>query len=782
MERLTGMDVSELTIDNGEGNESLGDCIVEEMESLLLDINERLTISRMVSDSVIKGMINAVEQEAAERISQKEREVVALKEKLHIYHVGADETNTLGSSVVNHEPSKANSYYLSETVVGHDRLPESVEKIQIAAYEQLKQIKMEINKIRGHSSVRRTDSGSELVGLGLVGILPEKVPEKRISVDKNFESVAATRKTFESLAATLETLYRRTEVIAQLSMASLSEWQQEQEFRSEIEEMVINYCIQSFQEEFERKLGGQNAQIYTTESGNWFDKLKEIPYLRQELDSISKALSVSEIGHLLTHGSLENGEEGCNNKRSDHFHCKLPTNHLSPTIVEGNGKHEDSNTPENLDSASLKHMSRDELINYYNSEITKMKRNHESEVQVITEELFQLKREMYRERGSSLPLKKDKDFDMLRKKVSDVITKLDTIFVGNEKVYPFTKNIESLSSLNNRLEFLQTENRQLRDMLVVKEKEIKSISSELSDAVTKLSQQQLIEKNLLQIMNKLEGDIGDTCVEVSVIQDVHKCVLKEITSEFRCIAEESELKHIIMEEVLEVVLKEAAHDAQPSSRSEFEDADMESILMQGLSDFLLQEALMDANKETLKLEAAQKNKLEQEILRLTSIVEEKNKLAQEASDALVQEKKNMELATEELNSLKAMTVQLQNAMSESNEELNVTKGKLAEAWKEVEHCKEQMHGLHQHLDKKTNELRDINEERMLLLAVSQEQQKALILIAEKEKETKKQMDSTIALAHKLLTTFVNFESRVNEDISRNSLRYLIIVLRFLYLI
>ncbi|KAF7842458.1 WPP domain-associated protein [Senna tora] len=758
MESLTGMDVSGRAGDNGEGNESLGDSIVEEMESFLIDINERLTISRMVSDSVIKGMVNAIEQEAAERISQKETEVVGLKEKLHIYHVGADETITLGSSVVHHEPGKANSDHLFDTVVEHDRLLEPVERIQIAVDEQLKQLKEEINKIRGDSSVRRISSGSELVGLD--GILPEKVPERRIYVDG----------TFESLAATLETFYRGTEVIAQFSKASLSEWQQEQEFRSEIEEMVINYCIRSSHEEFEQKLWDQNAQIYRSDSGNWFDNLKEISCLRQELDIISKALSVSETGQLHSHGSFENGEEWCNNKRSDHFHWKPATNHLSTSIVEGNGKHEDSNKPENSDSSTLKHMSKDELIAHYNSEITNIKRNHECQVQEMTEEIFRLRRELYREKGSSLPLKKDKDFDMLRKRFSDVITKLDTVFVRNEKVLSFSKNIESLSSLKDSLESLHTENHQLRDMLVDKKKEIKCLSSQLSDAVEKLSQQQLTKKNLLQIINKLEGDVGDSHAEISVIQDVYKCVLKDITDEFRCITEESHLKYTIMEEVFEVLLKEAAYDAQSSNRPDFEDADMESLLMQGLLDFLYKEALMDANRETLKLESAEIKKLEQEILRLTSLVEEKNKLAQEAAGALIQEKKMVELASEELNSLRAKTDHQQNIILESNKELEVTKGELVEAWKKVEQYKEKMLELHQNLEQRTNKLREIDEERRILHAASQEQQDALTLIFEKERETRKQMESTIALAHKLFTAFVNFESRVNEDISRNCLR------------
>ena len=45
------------------------------------------------------------------------------------------------------------------------------------------------------------------------------------------------------------------------------------------------------------------------------------------------------------------------------------------------------------------------------------------------------------------------------------------------------------------------------------------------------------------------------------------------------------------------VFSEAAHDAQPTSRLEFENADLESIIMQGLLDLVcVWEELLDPNK------------------------------------------------------------------------------------------------------------------------------------------------------------------------------------------
>ncbi|KAE9594837.1 hypothetical protein Lal_00013215 [Lupinus albus] len=750
------MDGGECYSDNGKENESLGDYILEEMESIWLDIDERLTILRLVSDSVIKGMVSAVEEQAAERIAQKELEVIGLKKILHSFEEGSD-AKTLGFSALICEPHEAATHHISDAVLEHGGLFGS-DSLQVAVTEQLKQLKKEINKIRGSSSIKRICSGSDLVGLG--GILQEDVPERWIYVDKSFES----------LNDTLDALCRRVEVMDWSLKASL--WHEELEFRSEIERMVISNCIRGLQQEFEEKLW----ELYDFESRNCFDQHKEISSLRLELDSIFKALSVSETGLLISHGSLENGEEWCHSKRADHFHWKLPTSLSLTLTLEENGKHENSKNSkhENLDPSLLKHESREELITYFNSEITKMRRNHECQLQEMTEENFRLKREVLnlKERGSHLLLKKDKDFDLLKKKIPHVISKLDKILVGNEKVNQFTENIESLSSSKDRLDFLLSENHQLKDTLTDKKKEIKSLSSQLSDVVEKLSLQQVTENNLLQTIRKLEDDIGDAHTEVSVIQDVYKCLCEDITSEFRCVSEELHMKNSIMEEIYETILKETAHSSQASWDMEIEAADMNSSIMQGLMDInqiIFKEALVDANK-ALQFEGGEKEELKQKMLTLTSMVEEREKLAQEATDALLQQKQKMELASEQINSLRTHALRQQGLITETNKELDATKGDLFKTLNETEQYKEQMHKLHTKLECRMNELREADDERRLLCSVTQKQQDALTLVEAKERETRKQMESTIDLIHKLLTMVTDFEARVNGDMSKYCLR------------
>ncbi|GLT70038.1 hypothetical protein SLA2020_421390 [Shorea laevis] len=751
MESLRVMDAGAAPCSNGsmqlsvnlQENEKFGDELLEDIDSYLEDINDRLTISRMVSDSVIRGMVNAVKEDADQKIAQKELEVAGLKDMIHLYHVDADKNEFLGSCLSCHESkitSHCRMYYnFSDAFVENDSMRESLGSLRNAANDQFKMLKKEIDRIRGVSSIRRISSGSELLGLG--GILQDKVSERWTDVDIMLES----------LKATIDTVYKRMEDMLQLSKASLCAWQLEQDFQADIEGMVIKNCIRSLQEELEERLWDQNAQFCGNESVNWHEKIKEISRLREELDAISKSLSVYEIGQLTSLGSLEIGEEWSNDKRADNFHRIVLSNNVSSSTLvwEGNGKHEDSkaNIPENPDPARLKHMAKDELI----TEMNQMRRHHEQKVQDITEENFCLKREVLklRERGSSLPLKKDKDFDMFKKKIPHFISKLDDILVENEKLHAFNENAENLGSLKDRMESLLSENRQLRDSLSNKKKEVDCLSSQVSDAEDKMSQHHLIEANLLRA-------IEDAHIKDSISEDVYKCVLRELLCQIKCITEESDLQCNIMQEIYELVFKESVHISEPASKYEIEDSDMESIIMQVTGGIIFREVLKDAEEKvsdlnmkyinenklqvSLQVEALEKEEaLKQEIQSLVASVEEKEKLVQETIAAVAKEKEQFKLASQELDNLRDQTLE------------------------EIEQYKEEMCDLNQKLELAMKEKR-------MLHAVTQERQKALSLFKVKEREHQKQMDSVVVLVQGFLKSVSGFENRVTENISNISLR------------
>lgn len=796
------MDGSVQTSNNVKDSENWNVDFLEDFDSIFEDINDRLTISRMVSDSVMKGMLNAVSQEAVEKIAQKEREVAGMKEMLHFYHVATDENAPLGSLALQCESKSTKDRMCCsslDAVVEHDRMKETLGILRNATLEQFKKLKKEINQIRGSSSVKRISSSSELVGLG--GILPEKECGRWNDVDK----------TFDSLKTTIDTVYKQAEEMFRLSKASLCEWQHEQEFQAEIEALVIRSCIRSLEQEFEETLWDK---ICGDKSLNWLGRMNEISSLRQELDAISKSLSISDVGQLSSHGSFDS-EECSNNKKSDHFHCKLLNNHVtsSSSHLEENGKHEESQTDilENSDPARLKHLTKDELINYYTNVMTKMKRNHESEVQEMTEEYFSLKREFLKEKRSSLPLKKDKEFDILRKRIPEVILKLDNILMENEKAPLFDNNAESLSSLKDRLEILLVENRKLRDFLTDKKKEVKRLASQVSVAELKISQHSLSEAKLLNRIEYLQSAIEDARIEASIGEDVFNCLLREMMTQIKFVAEESSVEHNIMKEILDIRFKEAAHNVEPTSQYEVEDTDAQSIIMQGLSEIIYREAWMDAEEklnnlnmkyiheneirvslekevlekaERLKFEVVEKQRLKQEILFLAK---EKEELVQDAATALQEEKERLELTVKELEYLRDQTCKQQSLILESSKESNDIKDKLTVALEEIELYKMSVGKLNQKLELAMKELNEVDEERSALRAATQEKQNVILLLEANESEARKQLESVVVIVHGLLKAVADFECRVTENISKNCSRYflsyilMLIALQLLYI-
>ncbi|KAJ6376790.1 hypothetical protein OIU76_025859 [Salix suchowensis] len=430
--------------DGIEESENLGADLLKDFDLCWEDFEDRLTVSRMVNDSVVKGMVSAVEQEAEQKIAQKELELTRLKAELHLYHVGADENDSVCS-----------------------------------------------------------------------GMCQEQKNYKKWSLFYPFSYFCGARRG---------------------------------SFKQKLKGLVVQNYIRGLQEEFEQSLWDQNTQLFGNGSASWLEKVKKLSSLRQELDAIAKSLFVSESGQLISYGSFE--------------HRMSSGHHVS------NGNHDESiiTMPENLEAAQLKHMNREELFHYLKTEMTKMKRHHESKVQEMTEEIFILKREYFKERGSSLPVRKDKDLDILRKKIPGVILKLDDILVENEKMPFASNNAESLDSLKNRLESLHLENRELRDLLAQKKREIKLLSSQVSDATEKMSQHSLTEVNLLRTITNLKSLIDDTHIGTTISEDLHKILLKELVGQIKCFTKESDREYDMMEGIDEIIFREAAQNAKSASK------------------------------------------------------------------------------------------------------------------------------------------------------------------------------------------------------------------------
>lgn len=773
------------------GTEDLGGEILVNLESYLDDITDRLTVSRMVSNSVIKGMVNAVEQEAAEKIAAKELEIANLRESLHLCNVGVvGKIDCLGSCMDKIMPESENCakhLNFDETCLKHDMMMDSLKSLRNVADQQLKKLKNGLHGARS-SSIRRINSGSELVGLG--GILLEKDSPGFVHVDR----------ILDDLKMTLDSICLKANSVINLSKSALCDWSQERDLKSQIEAMVTQSLIQSIQKDFEQKLWDQSSSLSSSQIFDWIEKLNHISGFCKELDAILKSLPNGE-GQLAAYGSHD----------ADNFHRKILSNHVTSSIThqEGNGKLDspDSDEPESYDAAQLKHLSKDEQFGYFNNIITKMKRNHETTVQKLTEELFSLKREYLKERGSSLLHKKDKEFDILRKKIPDVILELDNILTQKEKLpVVVSKDADNFSSLKDRLDNLLSENHHLRVSLREKKSELKCMSFQLSDAAEKILQHSSAEIKMLKLIGKLQSDLEDARIGAAIEKDVQKCVLAELIGDLKFYSEELDLEILLKREIYEVICLGATPSVETKQNCGIECSDMESLITQGLNEVFFKGTLKDAfgeikelhdkylietkkctrfetdaveKEHELKVVAEQNERLKEKISVVTTLLDEKEKVVTDISAALAKEREQHELVSRELDSLREEGNQQRVLASENSKLLDSLNGQLLIALEQIELDKVEILKLNQKLEETQKDLKDASEQ---MIALTQEKHDNAQLFEAKERELKMQRESVIFNVQGLLKMLADFEFKVSGQIKANKLRYLFTTVFSLYIL
>ncbi|XP_027089017.1 WPP domain-associated protein [Coffea arabica] len=826
-ERVEEGNVSGLDGDEGEQaglgenvGENLEDELLVDLDTYLDDIDDRLMISRMVSDSVIKGMVNAVEQEAAEKIAAKELKVANMEEILKFHNVDFDAIESFGPSMIEDQLESIRSgrgVTFEEACSVHDKMGESLKGLSSIVREQFKNLEKGIVGAGGCSSIKSINSGSELVGLG--GILWEKESESWVDVDRMLDT----------LTMTLENICYQAYDMLRLSKSTLSQWHWERDLQEELENMVMHSSIQTIQEEFEQKLWSESALLSGSQSVDWIEKFSQISDVRKELAAMLKSLSHSETEQLSSHGSHD----------ADHFHRRALSNHInsSSSLWDGNGKLEGSTTdvpenyeavqlkhlnkeelvahfnniitklrrdhestvhqltedyyslkreylklegsttdvPENYEAVQLKHLNKEELVAHFNNIITKLRRDHESTVHQLTEDYYSLKREYLKERGSCLPHKKDKEFDLLRKRIPAVILKLDDILEENEKPPASNSNTGSFHDLKDRPLGLLSGNHQLKDSLRDRKNEVKLLSSQVADAAEKRLEHSIVEAN---------SALEDAHIEAAVIEDIYKCVVSEIARCMKCATEESDLKYLITQQVYDIVLKGVVAKAEVAPTFEFEDSELESLIAQGIFDVLLRESLKNAVEELntwygkyltesqslrslevkavekdnqLKSEAEHHERLKQE---LAVSVQEKEKFAMDIS----KERERFELATLEL---RTDASQQKLLVSQRTNELELVRDQLAEASSQIEADKVKIQILNKKLKEAYQDLEEADNQRKMELALNQAKHASFLLMKSKERE---QMEAVIVDVQGLLKMLADFECKVTGKMKANSLR------------
>lgn len=706
--------------ENVKGN--LEDVVLENMEEYFEDIDDTLVISRMVSDSVVKGMVTAIEQDCAEKVAAKELEVASLKENL--------QTACSTSLCKKREKVRGELSFLRDLV-----------------REQFKDVKKEIECVTGTNSLKKIGSGSELVGLG--GILLEKHSENGVSVDKMLHC----------LKTTLDTVWEKVDDTLLCCGSSICDCKQQANSAKQTK-------YRSPREEFDENFFGQNFQLCGIQNMNWLEKFNDVATLGTKLDAIQKSLSMPDV-ELVSHGSHE--FDNLQHKASGNLGSLLTSLSGENGTVDGSNVH----VAETYDFQQLKHMNKEELVAYFNNIIVKIKRDHESDQHQKTDQLFQLKRDYLKLKGSIFTHMKDEEFDALRKKFSEVISKLEDFLSENERFPALTTNLESLESMKHRVENLQSENHRLRDCLNEKENEVNCLKEEVSGAASEILQRSLTEQNLLKVVESLQSAAEDSCIEASLNDVIYKSALRE-----------------------QIAFREAAVSAETAKSYAIEDSDITSLITQDLNALLFTEVIRDAGlqldnlrqkvlsseevktclerkwlekENEFKLEVEEKEKLKQEILELRIAMEHKEKLAMDMSVSLLKEREQYELASQEIITSRERANLLETLVTEKNKDLESLRSQHQEALEQIEVYKMEMNKLNQELAQTEAVITEANRERSRACTRVQEMHDKLSLSEAREQTIKQEMEMA---ANRFSKLFAEFEWRVSGAIRSSNSRYI----------
>ncbi|KAG6420530.1 hypothetical protein SASPL_117061 [Salvia splendens] len=741
-------------------NGNLAEVVLEDWENYWEDVSDRLMISRMVSDSVIKGMVTAVEQDCAKQIAAKELELAILKERLQSLEVGPDECEDVRLPIAQKEyhTGKSCSTRACKT---HEDMRGELNALRNLAREQFKKVKKEIHcAATGSNSVKKTSSGSELVGLG--GILHEKHSESWDDVNK----------TLQCLNTTFDSVCKKVDDILICPNISFCESQQGDKFLTKVENVVTQTMFRSPREEFEEKLE-KDYKLCGIQDMNWLEKFNDVASLGTKLEAIQKSLSMPE-SELVSHGSND----------LDNFHPKAFGNHVTrPTSLYGeNGTVDEPNVhvAESYDFQQLKHMSKEELVTYFSNIITKIKRDNESDLHQLTDKYYILKREYLKMKGSFVAHMKYEEFDALRKKIVQVSSKLENFLSENERFPALTNSLQSWENVKHKLGSLLSENNHLRNCLSDKENEVKCLKEQVSSAASEILQHSLAEQNFLKLVESLQSTLEESCIKASLSEEIYKSVLREQIAQTRFSSEDLEMELLITQEISDIILKEAAISAETANEYGFEDSDIESLIMQGYASFIFTEIIRDVvqqldnlhqkaviNEEKvtclerksfekeneLRLEVEEKDKLKQEIRDLSFAMKHKERLAMALSVSLSKEREQFELASKDLIALREHASREQTLVTEHLQKIEV--------------CKLEMNKLDQKLAQTEAVLTEVDRERSTAFTLIRELNDKLSLSEAREQTIKKEMEMAASRFSKL---FAEFEWAVSGAIKSTSSR------------
>lgn len=690
--------------------------ILEDMDSYWDDLSTYLIVSRMVNDAVIKGIVNAVTQDAAADISSKEAEMEDLSERLRFYEFDVKK----GSKFV--------SPIMHERIFMEKKYKKHLLCLKASTVEQLQNLKNELECLRSFTDMENTNMCSENVWSCCKDKVAENLERMEEGLHEFMESISSIHQENDEILCFFNNLlYEQTYM-----------W----DIQKDLSGIIVQNRINELQEAFNTKLQIDNDN-YTNQKNSCLKRCVELRSLRNELDTLSKTLFNSDIGDLMSYHGHENAEWNTDDRRED-FYRKALGNHLpyssyKQDIAADQSEKSKKSMLKILESPHLSHMKKEEFFSYLKNEVMKMNMNHEVALQQKTEELFKAKRQLLKIKDS-MSLKKDSELEILRKKIPEFLLKLDNVITSN--TFSAEKYLAKSSDFKDQNDNLICENQYLRDLLAVKEKEIKSLLARSSEPANENSNH-ITQFRGMECM-KLEADLREK---------VHTIVLSESIGELHCHSELYRMEVNFNHEIYSIILQGYCEDV----RSAFN-------------------AIITQKNGELCFEVEKANKLKNSIESLSKLMEKRESSIQEAELKLVQQKDETQVIYAELCKFKEKVGAQEKLISKIKNDCDVLNIKLQEANKYVEFYKKERSKVDDILNDTSLELiKAENENKHFHEIVKKKEKRLEILISDKRQHEEMFIKPLVSTVLDMSRVYEIFGYNVIEIIREKSSRYLLFI-------
>ncbi|TKW09144.1 hypothetical protein SEVIR_6G074200v4 [Setaria viridis] len=421
----------------------------------------------------------------------------------------------------------------------------------------------------------------------------------------------------------------------------------------------------------------------------------EFYYLREQLDTISKSLLSSEWGFLGSQLNSEGSEDASKQRSKEKFRNGVAKKICSEEEVFADPK-------------LLKHMDNDNLIAYFNKSMNEMKRQHDTVVHGQTEEIFKLKRDLLKKEGPNpWHLRNNKELEHMRKKIGEVLSKLDVLLLENKRTFVRSK-IDAFPGQHDKNNVVDSDVMQLQGGATNNE-EPWSIPTQAPH----------VETDHKKHIIRLESDIEDASTAATIREEVEKIVMKEFFSEMKIRLHGYEMELDMKHEVCSVIQNEAVAQAM-----------FDSLLLE--------------KKGCAEEESKQKQKIEnlkRIVDSFTEVVRKKEEFVSQIGLRAMEARVGS--LCHEIDLLREKVGKQDSYISEKNKEFDIIMGRLEQAQQHVQNDDAILSELNDRFRTVSASLKELEKQNQVLHTIIEEKEKGLTSAVSKDKELNEFMESVV---------------------------------------